>query len=98
MSADNWAKCPKCQDILNKAFTSKTERIKNLYGKVSAEEYNLKVRAIEAEAETPINDTLREDYVICINSDGEFHVNYGGSCEVCGFHFHYQHEEKVLKP
>ena len=95
MITDNWARCPKCQDILDKAFIDKTERIKNLYGKVSAEEYNVKVRAIEAEAETPLQDTLREDYEVGINSAGEFYVSYSGGCEKCGFSFHYQHKEKV---
>lgn len=48
-------------------------------------------------ADNKLDDTLREDYEIGVSSKGEFFVDYGASCGVCGFVFSHSHKEPLLK-
>ena len=40
-------------------------------------------------------NTLREDYDIGIDEDGEFEISYWASCEECKFQFKFDHKQKV---
>lgn len=40
--------------------------------------------------------TLREDYEQGILPEGEYYVIYKAHCQVCGFHWEYNHSEQVL--
>jgi rubrerythrin len=94
MSADNWAKCPKCADALEKDRVKRIDDAAKQYGKIPQHEWEkLRDAAIKPEAEQ--EDTLREDYEIGVQSDGNFYVNYSGRCNECGFAFTYKDEKKV---
>ena len=93
MSADNWAFCPRCLSIDVEKQNELQEAARNAYGKVSAEEY---LSMLEASKMEPSKEpTLREDYEIETDELGEFHVNYGCSCDRCGFHFEFKYEEQL---
>lgn len=93
MSADNWAICPKC-NAANIADKEKAQiEAGAAYGKVAPAEYRKMMEAAYAPIET--ETTLREDYEIGVNRNGEFSVNYGCSCSVCNFAFSYKHSEVV---
>lgn len=83
MSADNWTICPNCKRIQENKTVA--------YGKVSEEEYLRVLR----EQETPLKTTLREDWEVGTDRDGEFYVSYSCRCEECGFAFEFKHEQKV---
>lgn len=93
MSADNWAICPRCKHNAEVAKEKQIKKANNAYGKVEPEKY-LALRT-EAEKKLEIDTTLREDYRIGINSDGEFYVSYFGICSHCGFQFDYDHKQKI---
>lgn len=82
MSADNWAICPKCQQI--------KINLSEAYGQVPAEEY---LALVEKAKSSKSNYTLRENYEIGIHK-GNFFVDYLASCEVCEFSFTYRYEIK----
>ncbi len=68
MSADNWAPCPQCKK------NEKPEKSK--YGKVSEEEYLESIKQPKKELEA----TLREDYSLGINEEGQFSANWLRLC------------------
>jgi hypothetical protein len=86
MSADNWGICPKCKKLSK-------ERAKSLYGKASEDEYLV---YFLSEKSKGTKETLREDYEIYTDDDGEFSVGYDCSCDECGFSYHFQYKASVL--
>jgi hypothetical protein len=96
MSADNWARCPKCQDKHDKEWALKVKKVESLYGKVSAEEF---IKARETIREKPkLEETFREDYEIGLDKDGTFSVGYVGGCTYkgCGFKVSYSYKKEVF--
>lgn len=93
MSASNWRKCPRC--IKERAHRIEQEKIElaKSYGKVTADEYEKKRRAIQSDEELDLEDTLREDYSQGMGTDGTYRVTYLCKCQVCDFTFKYKHEE-----
>lgn len=91
MSADNWAKCPRCLKQAADKKKAAEEAMQLGYGKVPQEEFLV----LKAEADAPIalEDTLREDYEVGI-WQYDFRLHYDASCEVCGFKFSYRYEEE----
>lgn len=89
MSADNWAKCPKC----HKEEVDHVAAIKKLYGKITLDEFEKRMAEAKAEAVNTSEETLREDYEIGI-LEGKFYVIYSASCE-CGFAYKFKHEKKI---
>ena len=81
MSANNWAKCPRCAD-----------NIEYKYGKISLSEFK---KLLENEKSIGY-ETLREDYEIGIYN-GKFFISYLAHCNRCGFEFKYEYEEMVNK-
>jgi hypothetical protein len=86
VSADNWAKCPRCQLALNGTVSTLARRLTEAYGKVTAEEYaELQVQLTEATAHAGRGHaTFREDYEIYGAEDGVITVSYSGGCRECG--------------
>ena len=93
MSADNWAICPKCNAAKIAAKEKQLLDAGASYGKVEPAEY---LRMLEA-ANKPIDSesTLREDYEIEVDTNGEFSVDYRCLCNDCKFAFRYKHSEAV---
>lgn len=92
MSADNWTQCPKCLQAYTKQREESQERIRQAYGKLPPEDYNVLI--LDTALAPPDDDTLREDYEIGIHKE-EFFVSYSGSCNVCGFSFGYKYKQEV---
>jgi transposase-like protein len=84
VSADRWAKCPKCTKKLQDTLNSS-------YGKVSEDEYLDALRQVNEQ-----DETMREDYSIWTEQDGAFKVEYSCSCSVCGFKFTYKYQQQLL--
>lgn len=86
MSADNWAKCPRCQAALDGAVRSLSQRAADEYGKVPASDYaKLQDKLAEAVARAKVGSaTFREDYEIYGAKTGTVTTDYHGSCTECG--------------
>jgi hypothetical protein len=95
MSADNWRVCPRCKLRAAEKSAKMYKEATDSYGKVDASEYLEKLKAAQAFASEVLHETLREDYEIYIDEDGEFFVSYRGGCDECGLVFNFKHEEKV---
>jgi len=93
MSADNWTICPKCNKSSLQLEKKEREKIKNSYGKISAEEYLELVR--QHKLPKKIEDTLREDYEIGIDENGGFSIHYSCYCEECRFKFEFNYNEII---
>lgn len=96
MGANNWRVCPKCKKDREVRAEELSIEAAEAYGKVSVEEWkSLDAKAKEC-AQPLDSETLREDYEIGMQSDGEFFFDYGCSCSVCGFSHSKKVEEQVL--
>lgn len=86
MSADNYAKCPRCQKALDGTVRTLARRLEDGYGEVSIAEYtDLQNRLAEAAVKAKVgSQTFREDYEIYGAETGTVTVSYGGSCSHCG--------------
>lgn len=84
MSADNWGVCPKCKETAE-------NKIASAYGKVSEDEYLAILNTCKK-----IEATLREDYELGVDTDGEFSVSYSCHCSKCGFKFEYKYSQDVI--
>ncbi len=95
MSADNWRVCPRCLKAARLDHAAAQRTVNDAYGKVSFEKFE-KFMKLKEKADKPFkepDDTLREDYEIGINTDGEFYAIYSGRCETCGFSFTFKKTE-----
>ena len=98
MSADNWGICPVCNGKQSKYFIDKKTNLIQEYGKISSEEYLGKVKAFEQErSNSRKNMSLREDYEISTDANGEFCISYGCMCAECGLEFSFNHKENIIK-
>lgn len=93
MSADNWAICPKCNEIKNKEKDKLTEKAEDSYGKVPKEEF-FRLRKKADSYIVPDCETFREDYEIGIDEDGRLYISYKGKCTKCGFKKDFQYKEQ----
>lgn len=98
MSADNWGTCPRCMKKFEARVEEQTDAMRAAYGTVPADEYLRMQRDLVAltQTERPDDDTLREDYGIGIDSDGEFFVRYSASCENCGLTYSFDYDYQVV--
>ena len=95
MSADNWRVCPKCKVKHDKSIEASEKKLNASYGKVDANEF-LKAKMSHDElAAKKLDSTLREDYEIGTDEDGEFFVSYGCSCSACQWNYEYNHKAQV---
>ena len=93
MSADNWAKCPKCAKLAEDKKSVLLLKTQQAYGKVSEDEYS----DLLLELQTPIvlKRTLREDYEIGIWNN-VFEVSYSAHCSKCGFVKKFEKKEPIV--
>lgn len=88
MSADNWAKCPKCTDLARVRVRNAEREANEVYGLVPAEEFqrllDLARTALNGVEEYGSYRTFREDYDIYGAEEGMVQVRYRGHCSVCG--------------
>lgn len=95
MSADNWRVCPQCKIRNAEKTAKKFSEVQDSYGKDSPDAYMEKLMKAKEFAAEPLEQTLREDYEIYIDEDGDFYAGYRGGCDRCGLVFNFKHEEKV---
>jgi hypothetical protein len=95
MSANNWRVCPNCQRLKDAEVAKAIERAEAQYGNVPAKRYAFFLEEVEKLKERYLDETLREDYQLGMDHEGQFCITYRCSCQKCGFAFRYQHEEAV---
>lgn len=94
MSADNWAICPKCQELTDDRQEMLEEKLSKSYGVVPPEEY---LRLFEnSRKKVNLEPTLREDYEIGILNTAEFYVRYEAVCRTCGFSYAYKYDQNII--
>lgn len=93
MSADNWAICPRCKKKIEADKAQLVSKMEKSYGKIPVADFLY----LKANADKPIEweATMREDYEIGVDDDGEFSMNYSCSCSMCGFEFNYEYKQVV---
>ncbi|GAB3776643.1 hypothetical protein FB382_004355 [Nocardioides ginsengisegetis] len=95
MSADNWGVCPQCKVSRERDIANTERAVAETYGKVSVEKFDDARARLEAKRAEPIQYTLREDYEMGLDEDGEFYVIYSGGCRECGLTHKFKHSEQV---
>jgi ribosomal protein S27AE len=95
MSADNWRICPRCKIRAAEKAAKMYADATAAYGKVDPEMYLEKLKEAQVFGVESPEETLREDYEIYIDEDGEFFVSYRGGCDKCGLVFSFKHEDQV---
>lgn len=94
MSANNWRKCPKCLRNADRRRAEAIAKAEKSYGQVPSETYRSRLEAANSIG-TDLRETLREDWEIGVNSEGEFHCGYRASCSKCGLEFTFTDERTV---
>lgn len=94
MGADNWGICPKCKQDAYKSTQELQARAAAAYGQIPVSEYMALLE--ESQKEVKLETTLREDYEIGIDEDGDFYASYRGGCDVCQFEFTFKEQRNVL--
>lgn len=97
MSTDNWAICPQCKIKKESAAEKKEAKVRNLYGKISAQEYENALSNLTSVCEKEPPATLREDYEIFMRPSMELYISYSCSCQACGFSFEFQKDIPAKK-
>lgn len=97
MSADNWAKCPRCKANRIKAADAAQAAALAAYGKVDVAEFDrLRAHADELSANVETGtETFREDYEIYGAEEGVVLVGYSGRCTVCGLSLSFEHSHPL---
>ena len=98
MSADNWAKCPRCYKRGLDHIDELQEEVDSIYGQVTIEEFDAARERLE-QAKMLLEDsdaTFREDYEFWGAEDGVVHVDYLGQCAKCGLKIKFNEEHPIL--
>jgi hypothetical protein len=90
MSADNWTICPQCKLIAEKKHEKNLQEVTEMYGKIPIDEFLDRTIIVNK-----LDSSLREDYELGIDEDGEFYVYFSASCEECGFKFSFKETRKL---
>lgn len=100
MSADNWAKCPRCVQEATKNLDAAQARVDASYGQVSVEEFDQMRAGLATERSKVDNDnsfrTFREDYEIYGADDGVVTVSYRGGCTVCKLELKFKDDHPIM--
>ncbi len=89
----DWIECPKCPAKAEARAEELRQQANEAYGKVTQAEWQaLHAEAVKAESFKP-GFTAREYSETGFLSTGEFFVDYGLDCEVCGFSFSFNHKD-----
>ncbi len=93
MRAENWTICPRCKKRTEAAAAAKLREAQDAYGKVTAEEYE----EILGDARAPVRygETMREDYWLGTDEDGDFEMCYQCSCKACGLWWEFKRAKRV---
>jgi hypothetical protein len=86
VSADNWARCPRCAREWEAQHAARQAEVAESYGKVSVEEFDQARADLKADR-MAFNDqepTFREDYEFSGAEEGVVTVSYRGQCTKCG--------------
>lgn len=92
MGADNWAICPRCQERVRREIKAREQAAIDAYGRVPVDEWKALDNAAKIIPEPEYQ--FREDYEIGVH-EGQFSINYRGSCRVCDLSVSFVHEETV---
>ena len=78
MAADSWNTCPKCHSLRVAEREREWDHLRKQYGKIDPDEFvrlTTKLReSPDPDFDSEDNQSLREDYELGINEDGEFWV------------------------
>lgn len=87
MSADNWTLCPQCKAEHLKRIDEMQQKVSRSYGKDSVEVYIGRVADLTALLKAEQPQTMREDYSLGVDENGEFSCSYRCSCTECCFSY-----------
>lgn len=96
MSANNWTTCPKCKRKKEDAAERLRKKALAAYGTVSAGQYADMLGMARDAKEVPLQNSMREDYELGVDSEGRFSIAYRANCTACGFIFDYDRTETAL--
>lgn len=97
MSADRWGVCPNCKKIHDGKAKYETDRLAGMYGKVPVDEFLTRKKTHDTLVAMPLPNTLREDWGVGMDEDGNFSFEYYASCKECGWEFSYKYEQDAMK-
>ena len=97
MSADNWARCPRCHARALAEFEKREKMIEAAYGQVSIEEFDLMRERLDNDREKHENarETFREDYEFFGADQGVVTAKYSGECNVCGLKLKFEENHEI---
>ena len=102
MSANDWNFCPKCKVNFDNKLQQLSIELEDLYGKVPREQYmevfeNTEVERASIKKLITNEDykTLRLDYTVSVNEDGEFKITFTAVCDRCGLIHKHNHKEQI---
>lgn len=97
MSADNWAKCPRCTTVATAKFEAREAAIQATYGVAPVDEFDAARRTLanDRAAFEHSAPTFREDYEIYGAETGVVTVSYGGSCTECGLELSFTEQHPI---
>jgi len=86
VSADNWARCPRCRLREERKLNEEQSRVDAAYGKVPVDEFDQMRTELAAKREAFVDgeSTFREDYEFYGAEDGIVTASYRGQCTKCG--------------
>lgn len=97
MSANNWARCPRCTVRGEQRLAGLHAELEKLYGTAPVREFD-KARAdltVEIEKFAKRVANFREDYEISGAESGTVKVTYGGQCQDCGLSLSFDEEHEI---
>jgi len=94
MSADNWTQCPRCLKRRAVEVENKQTQLDASYGKVPLDRFDSMRHELETLKTDKVDETFREDWEIGV-FNGEFFVQYKGSCGTCNLRYEFKYEETV---
>lgn len=97
MSADNWARCPRCWHRKNKDLTERWAKLNASYGQITLEEFD-RIRAVltkETDELEDMDSNFREDYEFYGAEDGIVNVSYSGECRLCGLKLKFEEQHPI---
>jgi len=97
MSADNWARCPRCTFRESQRLDAQAAEVAKLYGTVSVEDFDKAREDLESQRKAFENRayTFREDYEFFGAKDGSVTASYSGSCEKCGLSLSFEDQHAI---
>lgn len=99
MSADNWARCPRCYHDAAGVFNNLQRQVDASYGKVTVEAFDLaRARLVKEREVLEGHDTFRtfrENYDFSGAEDGVVVVSYKGNCAKCKLKLEFREDHPI---